>query len=95
MIRESGPCFAVGYRFLCSEALQCAHIITRARRPTRWSSDNAVPLCGGHHVWFTHNPEAWRSFIVDKGLDYDELHRRAWNDPPQDPLAIIAELSAA
>ena len=91
-VRESGPCFAAGFRFLCNEGMQCAHIITRARKPTRWDFANAVPLCSGHHVWFTHSPDTWVQFVRDKGIDYDALHQRAWSGVPQNPLDVIAEL---
>jgi len=88
-VRESGPCIAAGFRFPCGGIMECAHIITRARLAIRWDEQNAVPLCSGHHVWFTHNPDAWRAFVADQGIDYDELHRRAFNDPPMDPLLVI------
>lgn len=92
-ISGSGPCRAQGYRFGCSEGTQCAHVITRARESIRWSDDNAVPLCSGHHVWFTHNPTAWHAFVADEGIDRDGLYRRGYNDPPEDPLNVIARFT--
>lgn len=94
-IRESGPCFAEGYRFGCNGGLQCAHVITRARAAIRWSDDNARPLCAGHHVWFTHNPNAWRAFVADNGIDYDALHRRAFDERPVNPLTVLERFGAA
>lgn len=46
--------------------LQCAHLFTRGRRSTRWTEENAMPLCGGAHKWFTHNPDAWKAYLVWK-----------------------------
>lgn len=54
-----------------------------------------MPLCAGHHVWFTHNPDAWKAFLAAQGIDWDELYRRGYNDPPEDPLDVIARYQEA
>jgi hypothetical protein len=89
-VRESGPCWAEGYRFGCAGGTQAAHIIGRARHAIRWSHDNCKPLCAGHHKWFTHNPDAWRSFVADQGVDYYALRIRGDTEPPMDPFDVIA-----
>ena len=73
LVREPGYCFAFGWKHpdypavRCSEkGLQCAHIIGRASLVIRWNFLNAVPLCPGHHKWFTHEPDAWTAFIEEK-----------------------------
>lgn len=75
---RDGHCLAVGYRFPCSGNLQCAHIHTRAYKSIRCDFDNAVTLCGGHHVFFTHRPLEWADWVeaMFPGR-WDELKRRA------------------
>jgi hypothetical protein len=43
--------------------IQCAHKVTRGRRTVRWDEENAMPLCSGAHVWFTHNPDEWTAYL--------------------------------
>lgn len=70
----------------CAErdGLQCAHIVSRRYRVTRWDEDNAMALCMRCHVYFTHRPLEWENFI-DAEWDYFwfELRKRALvTDPP-------------
>ena len=37
--------------------LQCAHLISRWHKSTRWDEDAAVGLCGGCHLWIDHEAE--------------------------------------
>lgn len=94
-VRDSGPCWAGGYRFACAGDTQAAHIIGRSRHAIRWSYDNCKPLCAGHHKWFTHNADAWRAFVEDQGIDYYALRIRGDTEPPMDPLAVIARYQEA
>jgi hypothetical protein len=92
-VREVGVCFAAGYgRVRCGGSLQCCHILTRARRSLRWDDENALAMCAGHHVWFTHNVDAFREFVKSQGIDYDALHRRSESAPPMDPYEVVERL---
>src|SRR5262245_21738960 len=73
-VRYAGRCWAEGYhRVACNGGLQCAHIFSRRYRALRWSHDNAVALCAGHHTFFTHSPAAWEQWCRDMGVPWDEL----------------------
>lgn len=90
-------CQAIGYKFKCSFTLQAAHLIRRRYFATRWSLDNAVALCGAHHVYFTHNDIEWIDWIIERigEAEYRELRERAkagFIGSP-DYEAIIKELS--
>lgn len=37
-------------------SLQCAHIMGRRNKGTRWLPENAVALCAGCHIHFTGQP---------------------------------------
>ncbi len=102
-VRESlgGACWAAGRRIeaqhrvtQCSGNLQCAHIVSRRYRALRWDSENAVPLCGGHHTYFTARPAHWEQFCREFGVDWDTLRMRAINDPPMDPVAYLTQIGA-
>lgn len=43
--------------------LQCAHLISRSYKAIRTNFDNAVTLCRGCHVKFTHRPLEWREWV--------------------------------
>lgn len=94
-VRAAEECWAAGYRFACAGGWQCCHIVTRARRATRWT--HAVCMCAGHHKWFSHNVEAWREFVRSRGVDYDEINYLSVNAPPEraeDALARLLETVA-
>lgn len=46
-----------------TEGLQCAHIISRSYKSIRTDFDNAVALCRGCHVKFTHRPLEWEAWV--------------------------------
>lgn len=46
--------------------LQCAHLYSRSYKQIRHNPDNAVALCRGDHVYFTHHPIEWTDFIESK-----------------------------
>ena len=65
-------------RFCGAVATDCAHIVGRREKITRWDADNAITLCRDHHRYFTDHPdefEAWISGLIGKA-GYDELQRR-------------------
>lgn len=63
-IRSRGICEAsIFTKVKCGGSLQGCHIIGRANMRLRYSDSNHLCMCGGHHWWFTNNPEAWREFI--------------------------------
>jgi 5-methylcytosine-specific restriction endonuclease McrA len=72
---RDGHCLACGNDVL----LQCAHIISRSYHAIRFDPLNAVALCRGCHVRYTHRPLEWevwaREWIGDEA--YDQLRIRA------------------
>lgn len=47
----------------CGGVLQCAHIIPRRYETIRVHPDNAIALCAGHHVYYTHRPLEWEAWV--------------------------------
>lgn len=45
---------------------QCAHLVSRRYRATRWDSRNAVCLCSGCHVRYTFDPLAWDAWCSER-----------------------------
>lgn len=39
--------------------LDCAHVLSRRHRPTRWDPRNAICLSRRWHMWFTEHPHEW------------------------------------
>ena len=60
--RDGNTCRACGSIL----APQCAHIVSRRYRATRWSPDNAVCLCAKDHLRFTFNPLAWEAWVEER-----------------------------
>lgn len=55
--------------------LECAHVVGRRYRATRWLLDNARCLCHACHRFFTEHPLQWVQFI---GMEeYQRLDARA------------------
>lgn len=92
-LRGLGRCKACGAAV--GSALQCAHAASRRYLATRWESANAVGLCAGCHVGFTHNPLGWDVW-VHKHMgcpEWSELKRTALRGLDGPPLyAEIAPL---
>lgn len=64
LIRKVGVCQLAGRdKVRCGGGLQCAHIVGRACFRIRWDTANALSLCAGHHVYYTHHPEDWREIV--------------------------------
>jgi hypothetical protein len=94
-VRSIGVCEAAGTRFECKGALQCAHVLTRGYSSIRWFPGNALSLCQGHHMYWTHRPSEWESFIVAKlgQAHWDDLRRLAITPAPTpDYRALLAEI---
>ncbi len=74
-IRAIGKCAFQGLdNISCSDQLQCAHIVGRSNHNLRWDSINALPLCSGHHRWYTSHPFEWTTMIMNHFKDrYDYL----------------------
>ena len=94
-VRARGICQAAGFRFECSMQLQCAHIISRRYKAVRWVEENALSLCGAHHIWFTHHPLEWEDFCRRAGIDWNNLRYLALHDPPEKPADALKRLRDA
>jgi len=72
--RSYGKCMNCGH----TDALQCAHIISRKYSNTRTDLDNAFCLCASCHMTFTDNPVEFGKFTIDQiGEDnYYALYRK-------------------
>ena len=95
LIRSRGWCEAAGYRLACKGNLQCAHIIRRTYRATRWRTDprNALCLCAAHHFFFTHHDLDWRDFIeVYRPGRWDTLREIALHGGPEKAVDAVARL---
>ena len=80
-VRELGYCQLQGKdKIRCSQVLQCAHIIGRANLRLRWDFLNALCICSGHHVWYTHEPEAWRNIVKKEFPENWEYVNKNRND---------------
>jgi predicted restriction endonuclease len=56
------------------DRLQSHHVFTRSIKAVRWSLDNGVCLCAGHHLFLAHKrPELFRDKII-------ELRGQEWFD---------------
>ena len=64
IIRSKGYCELMGLDGVkCGQVLQCAHIETRGVLAIRWSEENALCLCNGHHWFYTNNESKWQEVI--------------------------------
>lgn len=63
-VRARGRCELAGKdKVTCNGTLQWAHIVGRANRRLRWEAYNALCLCAGHHIYYTHHPWEWYEII--------------------------------
>lgn len=78
-IRSKGYCFMKGEDNVeCGGSLQCAHIVGRANHNLRWDSANAIPLCAGHHIYYTSRPTEFAliiSSLIPTRWEYLREHR--------------------
>ncbi len=66
--KRDGMCRACGYEV--PSELQCAHIWSRRYYATRFDERNAVALCRGCHIMFTHSPAQWDEWCEENIPDY-------------------------
>lgn len=60
IVRSRGYCELKGKDTInCGGSLQWAHIIGRGQKRLRHETYNALCLCAGHHVYYTHHPHEW------------------------------------
>ena len=87
--RDGGRCMACG----STERLQCAHIVSRRYRATRWDNDNAVALCSRCHTNYTHHPLEWHEWVDRTFGDahYGLLRAQALNSPLPDLADVLSE----
>src|SRR3990167_5354484 len=59
--------------------LQCAHLISRSYKSTRWDLDNAICLSRERHKYYTEHPLEWELFLEKKigSVRLEELKERA------------------
>ena len=93
LVRSVGRCEADDGR-PCKGPLQCAHLFSRRYEGARWMPANAVALCAGHHVFYTHRPEEWddwrRTFLANT---YEYVRGRAMFGGKQDMDQVLARLT--
>lgn len=80
----------------CAGSIQCAHVVSRSYRSVRWSEDNAMPLCAGAHVYYTHHPLEWEGFVTMRIGDdaFAALKRRALQKWDGDIEGVCVRLAA-
>jgi len=80
-IRSIGVCEMAPFdNVKCGGVLQCAHIIGRANMRLRYDEKNALCLCSGHHVWYTHHPFEWFEKISEHFAPYWEYLKEHKNE---------------
>jgi hypothetical protein len=77
-----------------TDSLQCAHLVSRRYHAVRWDERNAVALCQGCHVYYTHRPlewDAWCGTRLGSGVWWD-IRNKAMHGPSPDLADVIAGL---
>jgi hypothetical protein len=94
VVRKRGACEAGQIK--CAGPLQCAHIVSRSYRSTRWAEDNAFALCAAAHTYFTHHPLEWEVFVETAiGCEnYSQIKRRALEKWDGDLEGVLVRLAA-
>ena len=74
--------------------LQAAHGFSRAYRSIRWDERNCWALCAKDHVYFTHRPIEWDSWLQAKWGEelYWHMRHTALNSPNPDTKEVVALL---
>lgn len=77
------------------ERLQCAHIVSRRYRATRFTEANAFCLCAGCHHWGHMNPLEFEDFVATiRGLSYLlEMKHEAKKRVTMDYPSLFVELT--
>ena len=71
------------------QQLQCAHLISRWHKATRFNEDASLGLCAGCHMWIDHEAEEKQALAVKFiGQErYDLL--RGWRHPGKPDVAAL------
>ena len=65
IVRHGGGCELAGKDHVrCGGVLQAMHNFGRGHAGVRHELWNGTRGCAGHHVWYTHHPEAWTAVLV-------------------------------
>jgi 5-methylcytosine-specific restriction protein A len=64
--RDNWTCQCCGRTRENGAAIQCAHIVSRRYRATRWSRSNAIALCSKCHVYYTYRVLEFEVFIEER-----------------------------
>lgn len=78
-------------------ANQCAHIFSRRYLAIRWEPQNAVALCGKHHMYYTHRLLEWMEWAeayLGRGV-YSGLWQRALSGEQPDLAEVLRRLEQA
>ena len=76
------------------QGYESCHIYGRSNKSTRWSTDNAVALCGGCHRHFTENPVCFTTFCTTLlGGGHMELLREKKNGILKTNRALRLEIA--
>lgn len=89
-MRARGVCELGGVdKVRCGGGFQWAHIVGRSNYRLRWELWNALCLCAGHHVYYTHHPWEWQELIREHFPESYELissHRNELFDGDYDRI---------
>lgn len=91
----SGRCVLKGRDHVaCGGAIQAAHCFGRGHEVVRHELWNGWPLCQGHHVYYTHHPEAWEQLLREAwgNEKYETRYRCAKSGAKPDYAAALARL---
>ena len=78
--KRDGACRACG----STDGLQCAHVWSRRYHAVRFDERNAVALCRGCHVKFTHSQALWDGWCEENIPEYRHLRMLAVNGVTED-----------
>lgn len=93
-VRSRGYCELKGLdHILCSQNLQCMHIVGRRNYRLRWDLQNALAGCSGHHYYYANNPWEFNELIKEQfavNYRYVNKHRnKLWD---KDYERVLLEL---
>lgn len=96
IVRKGSVCYGGLRGRKCAGPLQCAHVVSRSYRSTRWADDGAISLCAGCHRYFTSRPVEWRGFLIEWfGREWLEgIEQRALKVWDKDLEGVLARLKA-
>ena len=79
--RDGWRCRRCGVRYKPGDrGFHWAHVFSKSRHRTRWSLENSIALCAGHHLNWAHiHPKEFHQWVRDEVLGperYDALALR-------------------